>query len=45
MARIKPGIESGNDDVEAEIRNIRRQLALIYRSERLEWDNILLFIK
>lgn len=44
MARIKPSIESGNEDVEAEIRNIRRQLALIYRSELLQWDNILLFL-
>lgn len=41
VARIEPYIMSANDELEAELHNVRRQLTLIYRSELPAWYNIL----
>lgn len=41
VARVEPYIQSANDELEAELQNVRRQLTLIYRSELPAWYNIL----
>jgi len=41
VARIKPYIEEANDELDAELQNISRQLMLLYRSELPLWYNIL----
>lgn len=41
VARIKPYIEEANDELEAELQNISRQLTILYRAELPMWYNIL----
>ncbi len=41
VARIKPYIEEANDELDAELQNISRQLTIIYRTELPIWYNIL----
>ncbi len=41
VARISPYIDEANDELDAELQNIRRQLTLIYRGELPAWYNIL----
>ncbi len=41
VARIKPYIEEANDELDAELQNISRQLTIIYRTELPMWYNIL----
>lgn len=41
VARVKPYIEEANDELEAELQNISRQLTIIYRAELPLWYNIL----
>ncbi|MGN0674334.1 MAG: DUF4363 family protein [Oscillospiraceae bacterium] len=41
VARISPYIDEANDELDAELQNIRRQLDLIYRGELPVWYNIL----
>ncbi len=41
VARIKPYIEEANDELDAELQNISRQLTVIYRTELPMWYNIL----
>ncbi len=41
VARIKPYIEEANDELDAELQNISRQLTVIYRTELPTWYNIL----
>ncbi len=41
VAKIKPYIEEANDELEAEIQNVRHQLWLIYKTEVPYWYNLL----
>lgn len=41
VSRVKPYIEEANDELDAELRNITRQLDLLYRMELPLWYNIL----
>lgn len=41
VARVKPYITEANDELDAELRNISRQLELLYRTELPTWYNIL----
>lgn len=40
VARIKPYVSDANDELAAELQNIRKQLSIIYRSELPVWYNI-----
>lgn len=40
VARIKPYVSDANDELAAELQNIRKQLGIIYRSELPVWYNI-----
>ncbi|MCM1024627.1 MAG: DUF4363 family protein [Prevotella sp.] len=41
VARVKPYITEANDELDAELRHISRQLELLYRAELPAWYNIL----
>ena len=41
VSKVSPYISAANDELDAELENIRRQLRLIYRSELPVWYNIL----
>lgn len=41
IAKIPPYITAANDELNAELENVRRQLWLVYRSELPMWYNIL----
>lgn len=41
VARVKPYVTEANDELEAELQNISRQLELLYRTELPTWYNIL----
>ncbi len=41
VARVKPYIEEANDELDAELQNISRQLTILYRTELPVWYNIL----
>ena len=41
VSKVSPYISAANDELDAELENIRRQLGLIYRSELPVWYNIL----
>ncbi len=41
VARVKPYIAEANDELDAELQNISRQLTIIYRAELPMWYNIL----
>ena len=41
VSKVQPYITAANDELDAELENIRRQLKLIYRSELPMWYNIL----
>lgn len=41
VARIEPYVTEANDELEAELQNISRQLELLYRTELPTWYNIL----
>ncbi len=41
IAKIPPYITAANDELNAELENVRRQLWLVYRSELPVWYNIL----
>lgn len=41
VARVKPYVTEANDELEAELQNINRQLDLLYRAELPTWYNIL----
>ncbi len=41
VAKIRPYCEEANDELEAELQNIRHQLSLIYKSELPYWYNII----
>ena len=41
VSKVSPYITAANDELDAELENIRRQLRLIYRSELPVWYNIL----
>ncbi len=41
VSRVKPYLEEANDELDAELRNISRQLDLLYRMELPTWYNIL----
>ncbi len=40
IAKISPYITDANDELDAELRNVRRQLWILYRSELPTWYNI-----
>lgn len=40
IARVEPYIQKANDELDAELQNIRRQLILIYRGELPMWYNL-----
>lgn len=41
VARVKPYVTDANDELQAELKNIDRQLELLYRTELPTWYNIL----
>lgn len=41
VSKVKPYLEETNDELDAELRNISRQLDLLYRMELPTWYNIL----
>ena len=41
VARVKPYVTEANDELEAELQNVRRQIELLYRTELPTWYNIL----
>ncbi len=40
VSKVGPYINAANDELDAELHNIRRQLQLVYRSELPTWYNI-----